>query len=66
MTISNLHDNACYLEIYKYGMIIWYINDYLDPTSYLLNFGVTAINQTHPKVMIRFTLKNVRNNISKG
>ena len=23
------------------------------------------MNETHPKVMVRFTLKNVRNNISK-
>ena len=33
---------------------------------FLLNFGVIAINEIHPKVMVRFTLKNVRNNLSKG
>ena len=49
-----------------YGVIVWYIADNLDPTSFLLNFGVMAINETHPKVMVRFTLKNVRSNLSKG
>ena len=49
-----------------YSVIIWYIADNLDPTSFLLNFGVIAINEIHPKVMVRFTLKNVRNNLSKG
>ena len=33
---------------------------------FLLNFGVIAINEIHPKVMVRFTLKNVWNNLSKG
>ena len=33
---------------------------------FLLNFGVIAINEIHPKVMVRFTVKNVRNNLSKG
>ena len=47
-------------------MIIWYIADHLDPTNYLLNFRVFAINEIYPKVLVRFTLKNVRNNNSKG
>ena len=47
-------------------MIIQYIADNLDPMSFLLNFGVIAINEIHPKVMVRFTLKNVRNNLGKG
>ena len=33
--------------------------------SFLLNFGVIAIIEIHPKVMVRLTLKNVRNNLSK-
>ena len=48
------------------SVIIWHIADNLDPTSYLLNFGVVAINEICPKVIVRFTLKNVRNNLSKG
>ena len=43
-----------------------YITDHLDPTNYSLNFGIIAINELHPKVIIRFTLKNIRNNLSKG
>ena len=43
-----------------YGVIIWYITNHLDPTNYLLNFGIIAINELHPKVIIRFTLKNIR------
>ena len=49
-----------------YGVIVQYITDHLDPTNYLLNFGITAINELHPKVIIRFTLKNIRNNLSKS
>ena len=49
-----------------YGVIIQYIADNLDPTSFLLTFGVIAINEIHPKVLVRFTLKNIRNNLSKG
>ena len=50
-----------------YSEIIQYIADNLDPMSFfLLNFGVITINEIHPKVMVRFTLKNVRNNLSKG
>ena len=47
-----------------YGVVIQYIADHLDPTNYLLNFGIIAINELHPKV-IRFTVKNIRNNLSK-
>ena len=49
-----------------YGVIIQYITDHLDLTNYLLNFGIIAINELHPKILIRFTLKNIRNNLSKG
>ena len=49
-----------------YGVIIQYITDHLDPTNYLLNFGIIAINELHPKVIIKFTLKNIRNNLSKS
>ena len=48
-----------------HGVIIWYITDHLDPTNYLLNFGIIVINEVRPKVIIRFTLKNIRNNLRK-
>ena len=46
-----------------YGVIIWYITEHLDPTNYLLSFGVVALHELSPKVIIRFTLKNIRNNL---
>ena len=48
-----------------YGVIIQYITDHLYPTNYLLNFGIIALNELRPKVIIRFTLKNIRNNLRK-
>ena len=32
--------------------IIQYITDHLDPTNYLLNFGIVALNELRPKVII--------------
>ena len=49
-----------------YGVTIWCIADHLDPTNYLFNFRIIAINELRPKVIIRFTLKNIRNNLSKS
>ena len=49
-----------------YGVIICYITDHLDPTNILLNFGIIALNELRPKVIIRFTLKNIRNNLRKS
>ena len=49
-----------------YGVIIQYITDHLDPTNYLLNFGIIALHEFRPKVIIRFTLKNIRNNLRKS
>ena len=49
-----------------YVVIIWYITYHLDPTNYLHNFGIIAINELSPKVIIRFTLKNIRNNLRKS
>ena len=49
-----------------YGVIIQYIANHLDPTNYLLNFDIITINELHPKVIIRFILKNIRNNLSKS
>ena len=44
-----------YMDVY--GVIIQYITDHLDPTNYLLNFGIIALHELRPKVIIRFTLK---------
>ena len=49
-----------------YGVIIWYTTDHLDPTNYLLNFGIIALNKLRPNVKIRFTLINIRNNLRKS
>ena len=45
-----------------YGVIICYITEHLDPTNYLLNFGIIALHELRPTVILRFTLKNIRNN----
>ena len=49
-----------------YSVIIRYIADHLDPTNYLLIFGIIAINELSPKVIKRFTLKSIRNNLRKN
>ena len=49
-----------------YGVIIQYITDHLDPTNYLLNFGIIALHKLRSKVIIRFTLKNIRNNLRES
>ena len=46
-----------------YGVITRYITEHLDPTNYLLNFGIIALHELTPKVIIRFTLMNIRNNL---
>ena len=53
-----------YIDVY--GVIIQYITDHLDPTNYLLNFRIIALHELRPKVIIRFTLKNIRNNLRKS
>ena len=49
-----------------YGVIIHYITENLDPTNYLLNFDIIALHKLKPKVLIRFTLKNIRNNLRQS
>ena len=49
-----------------YGVIIQYIADHLDPTNYLLNSGIIVLHELRPKLIIRFTLKNFRNNLRKS
>ena len=49
-----------YTDVYE--VIIHYITNHLDPTNYGLNFGIIALHEVRPRVIIRFTLKNTRNN----
>ena len=49
-----------------YGVIIRYITVHLDPTNYLLNFGIIALHELRPKVILGFTLKNIRNNLKQS
>ena len=49
-----------YTDVYE--VIIRYITNHLDPTNYGLNFGIIALHEMRPRVIIRFTLKNTRNN----
>ena len=49
-----------YTDVYE--VIICYITNHLDPTNYTLNFGIIALYEVRPRVIIRFTLKNTRNN----
>ena len=53
-----------YLDVYE--VIIHYITNHLDPTNYGLNFGIIALHEVRPGVIIRFTLKNTRNNRKKS
>ena len=39
-----------YIDVY--GVIIQYITDHLDPTNYLLNFGIIALHELRPEVII--------------
>ena len=45
-----------------YDVIICYITNCTDPTNYVLNFGIIALHEVRPRVIVRFTLKNTRNN----
>ena len=56
----------CWQYTDVYGVIIQYITDHLDPTNYLLNFVIIALHDLRPKVIIRFTLRNIRNNLRKS
>ena len=49
-----------------YGVIIHYITKHLDPINYLLHFGIIALHELRPKVILRFTLKNIRNNLKQS
>ena len=49
-----------YMDVY--AVIIRYITTHLDPTNYLLNFGIIALHAVNPRAIVRFTLKNIRNN----
>ena len=49
-----------YMDVYD--VIIHYITNHADPTNYMLNFGIIALHEVRPRVIVRFTLKNSRNN----
>ena len=49
-----------FMDVYE--IIIHYITNHLDPTNYRLHFGIIALHEVRPRVIIRFTLKNTRNN----
>ena len=49
-----------YTDVYE--VIIHCITNHLDPTNYVLNFGIITLHEVRPRVIIRFTLKNTRNN----
>ena len=53
-----------YTDVYE--VIIHYITNHLDPTNYMLNFSIIALHETRPKAIIRFTLKNTRNNMKES
>ena len=53
-----------YTDVYE--VIICYITNNLDPTNYVLNFNIIALHKLRPKVIIIFTLKNIRNNLIKS
>ena len=58
-----MHYNAQYLEIYgclcSHNLLYYYsFRSY----NYLLNFGIVALHEVNPRVIVRFTLKNTRNN----
>ena len=49
-----------YTDVYE--VIIRYITNHLDSINYGLNFGIIALHEVRSRVIIRFTLKNTRNN----
>ena len=49
-----------------YVVIIHYITEHLDPTNYLLNFSIIALHESRPRIILRFTLKNIRNNLKQS
>ena len=53
-----------YTDVYE--VIIHYITNHLDPTNYVVNFSIIALHETRPKAIIRFTLKNSRNNMKES
>ena len=49
-----------YMDVYD--VIFHYITNHADPTNYMLNFDIIALHEVRPRVIVRFTLKNSRNN----
>ena len=53
-----------YADVYE--VIVHYITNHMDSTNYVLNFGIIALHETRPKVIIRFILKNTRNDMKES
>ena len=53
-----MRDNAKtwrYTDVYE--VIICYITNHLDPTNYWLKFGIIALHEIRPRVIIRVYIK---------
>ena len=52
-----------FTDVYR-ALVDYVVKDLRDGT-YKLNWGIVAIAQTSPQAIVRFTLRNVKNNKSK-
>ena len=52
-----------FTDVYR-ALVDYVVQDLRDGT-YKLNWGIVAIAQTSPRAIVRFTLRNVKNNKSK-
>ena len=52
-----------FTDVYR-ALVDYVVQDLRDGT-YKLNWGIVAIAQTSPQAIVRFTLRNVKNNKSK-
>ena len=43
-----------------YGVIICYITEHLDPTNYLLNFGIIALHESRPRIILKVYLEEYK------
>ena len=48
------------------GVVVRYVADHLDPTGCLLGFGMVALNELRPRVIMGFTLGDVGNGRGKS
>ena len=43
-----------------YAVIIHYITTHLDPTNYVLNFGIIALHEVNPRVISKIYIKEYK------